>query len=41
MSGIAKKLAFCAACFGAGLAWGLIAEAAEAQGSLSHLLLGQ
>ncbi|HPF23672.1 MAG: hypothetical protein R3C08_05320 [Hyphomonas sp.] len=40
MAGIAKKLAFCAASFGAGIAWGLIAEAAEYQGSLSVLLLG-
>ncbi|MEO1966895.1 MULTISPECIES: hypothetical protein [Hyphomonas] len=40
MAGIAKKLVFCAASFGAGIAWGLIAEAAEYQGSLSHMLLG-
>ena len=37
MAGIAKKLVFCAASFSAGIAWGLIAEAAEAQSSLTHL----
>ena len=40
MAGLAKKLVFCAACFGAGIAWGLIAEATEYQDSLSRLLLG-
>jgi hypothetical protein len=36
-----RSLVFCAASLGAGIAWGLIAEAAEYQGSLTHLLLGQ
>lgn len=40
MGAIAKKLAFCAASFGAGIAWGVIAEAAEYQDSLSYFLLG-
>lgn len=40
MGGIAKKLAFCAASFGAGIAWALVAEAADYQDSLSYVLLG-
>ena len=40
MAGIAKKLVFCAASFGAGIAWGLIAEAAEYRDSFSVFLLG-
>ena len=40
MAGIAKKLVFCAASFGAGIAWGLIAEATQYQDSLSSVLLG-
>lgn len=38
MAAIAKKLVFCAASFSAGIAWGLIAEAAEYQGSISAFL---
>ena len=40
MAGIAKKLVFCAASFSAGIVWGVIAEAAEYQDSLSYFLLG-
>ena len=38
MAGIAKKLVFCVASFSAGIAWGLIAEAAEYQDTFSALL---
>ena len=37
MRGIAFKLAFCAMSFGAGMVWGVIAEAAERTATFTHL----